>query len=135
MQCILHAHLWPRRTVAQTMAIADANVPCAAGVMVHKVDCCMLDLVDYHSGGEPIPKLTRRRSQQLSKQRSKHLPDDIAFGQTGPLSTASSLGSPVVATPATSPIPESKSVHEGVADDAAPAQTIAAQRKNVSRML
>ncbi|KAK9866251.1 hypothetical protein WJX84_007806, partial [Apatococcus fuscideae] len=99
------------------------------GVMVHKVDCCMLDLVDFHSGGQPTPKMTRRRSQQLSKQRSRNLPDGLAVGGS-PNSFSSQPGSPS----AGGSIPESKSVHEGFAH--APAQVVVARPvRNMTRTL
>ena len=98
--------------------------------MVHKVDCCMLDLVDFHSGSEPTPKMTRRRSQQLSKQRSRNLPDNLAVGGS-PNSFGSRPGSPKF--PGTSSIPESKSVHDGVnVDRPIPA---AAPVRNMTRTL
>lgn len=81
--------------------------------MVHKVDCCMLDLVDFHSGSEPTPKMTRRRSQQLSKQRSRNLPDNLADGASSN-SFSSQPGSPKKGNLGPSPIPESKSVHDGI---------------------
>ena len=112
------------------MANANNAGVVGAGVMVHKVDCCMLDLVDFHSGGEPTPKMTRRRSQQLSKQRSRTLPDALAVGGS-PNSVSSQPGSPTMGAA----IPESKSVHEGIVHEPRPVSPVRPGRRNMTRTL
>ncbi len=98
----------------------------------------MLDLVDFHTGGEPTPKMTRRKSQQLSKQRSRNLPEGIVYGESDSFSGSSKaeLGSPVMASPATSPIPEASSVHEGIMYQPPMASAaLPAPKRNLARML